>query len=180
MRAVDILVAARTRLTKYENWTTAALSNHSRSADGGRCFCSLGATVHEGGGMKDDDLVFNTVRETLDYELPEYTALAHLSYDFVCKTNEDTRRALTNLKLVSGLLTEAGFAAKSTLIAISYLQAAAKQMYGTHVVLVNDGPGRSHKNHAAVLAMFDLAIKNAKRRHINGRNYARLAPRQAV
>ncbi len=46
-----------------------------------------------------------------------------------------------------------------------YLESAIKQLYGfTCVVSLNDQKG----NHEKVMLAFDLAIKNAKRRHING------------
>ncbi len=55
--------------------------------------------------------------------------------------------------------------------AMKYLREAVGVIAGyKDVVKLNDSDGSG--THARVLAAFDLAIKNAKRRHINGKRYA--------
>ena len=61
---------------------------------------------------------------------------------------------------------------RTIITALKYLQAAARIVGHTGgVVGLNDG-GRTDSNHRRVLAMFSVAIKNAKRRHRNGTRYA--------
>lgn len=55
--------------------------------------------------------------------------------------------------------------------AVRYLQAAIRERNQTDVVGLND---KQH-SHDEVLTCFDLAIRNAKRRHINGQRYAKTA-----
>jgi hypothetical protein len=192
MKAVEVLQAARTLLSDKDRWTTNAL-RAKRRVNGVQteCFCALGAVLKEGGGFVVEHsqdggeysaLAYDKVaakyflfREPVDerlhtaaYAVTDMTSAATL-------LNEDSFSKLSlYISILSKELAAFGFQAKPTAIALRYLQAAAVQ-YGKkiglgnncHVVAINDR-GTGDGVHKQVLAMFDMAIRNAKRRHLRG------------
>lgn len=166
MNAVEILTAARTRLSNPVNWTTGRLFRERAIAQDGFCFCSMGAVMKEGGAFTKDQLTntLHPVRVPGVEVSPGNTDLGVYTTEGSIPTEKSVTARLYRL------LEEAGCHAKTTRTAIAYLNAAAKQATNNiweRPYELNDAYG-----HAKVLQMFDLAIRNAKRRHINGKRLA--------
>ncbi len=72
------------------------------------------------------------------------------------------------------ILESEGVHAKQVLTAIRYLNAAVVKVAGPrdHYNRIRPYEYNDSASHEQVLAMFDLAIRNAKRRHIDGGTYA--------
>lgn len=177
MKAVDILIAARARLSKKENWTTGNLVHESNHADDGRCFCSLGAVLNAGGGFSGLMNLFekavtnaaNNARKENKLLLARENDRCHSLYyrvGIVTDKNSPVSYPSINDDLERELVA-LGFKTGPTMKAIEYLQSASRQVTGLEVVQMND-VSISETNHKLVLMVFDQAIKNAKRRVIGG------------
>lgn len=180
MKAVDILVSARDRfLANRQNWTVGRLARKRTSADDGKCFCSIGGVLNAGGGFTAEmKLVTDIIAE--DFRAKNHQVANKLNgVLFLINGKKDHDAAFGFISLINEQLTERGFAARSTITALSYLQGAAKAIggEGSCIVGINDGtPDCSNFGFNRVIAMFNLAIKNARRRHVNGQRYAKAAP----
>ncbi len=163
MKTVDVLIAAKKLIAteaKYDD-------NYYQFARGGRiigsiyknkrgndilklsdavCFCSLGA-INAAVGADAESTTCGLFTES-----PTDSAWVEFAKRQGVKSPTDEQR-------------------KAFWKARRYLEGAIYQLYGSQDIAgLNDGPG----NRGRVMAAFDLAIKNAKRRHINGARYAEL------
>lgn len=108
------------------------------------CFCSIGAIIGAIGCDADT---------TTGRLAPAYSEGATLKISFLPadEANPNLVTATTSQRRVFGT-------------AYEYLKTACKRLFGGEIMELNDTAG----SHERVLRAYDLAIKNAKRRHING------------
>jgi hypothetical protein len=153
MRTVDVLIAARELIADKKNWTRGCLR---AKRDGNACYCALGAVTKAGGVLDREDAVVSTTTGFLGIENEE---------DKIVDVSELGRAALAELEA-------AGVYAAQTINAQRYLQKAIDAILPNYSVVhkkntmiywFNDNFG-----HNAVMEAFDVAIRNAKRRHITG------------
>jgi hypothetical protein len=153
MKTVDVLIAAKSRIVPEENWTKGVL--YGRKTPSGKrravekledanCFCAIGAV-----GAACDVQLSSRITDAGDVVL-EFDAR---------DLTKSQQRSFTR--------------------ATRYLNAAASQLAGriknlkwdsysvanAKAFAVNDA---KQVKHETVLELFDLAIRNAARRHING------------
>jgi len=178
MKAVDVLIQARKFLSNRKNWTRYTMyrsaghpfqfSETGYSFKEGSC-CAIGAVALKSGcaGKK-----YNGIRDSLDVGQRGYSVFVGEPGTILrpVRADEAPKGVIKSL-LAEGVHLKAGDKA------IKYLRAASIKLYNTDIVSLNDdgaeGAGYDAKSsHKAVLAAFDLAIKNAKRRHINGKRFA--------
>lgn len=176
MKAVDILTNARDRfLANRLNWTTGQLAHKRKGADEGKCFCSIGGVLNAGGGYNDKlELVTDRIRQDgrLSHGTTKYDCAVRLDGALFCTYESQREEAVSTIDVLKEELAKEGFAAKQTITALTYLQAAARQVGNADVVSINDS-SKSNNNFERVITMFNVAIKNAKRRHVNGQRYAK-------
>jgi hypothetical protein len=178
MKTVEVLQHARQTLTDPSNWIQGALYGkrkdsyletperlNSRGAyfrgveklADANCFCSVGA-VAKAMGVPKSTIVSSEDGISADNNknywfvgyvnnIPKYLSLS----EFIKREWPDANQSQV----------------RSIKTAVKYLNAAAFQLLGggfRKAFSVND-----NCTHKEVLAMFDLAIKNAKRRHVGGK-----------
>ena len=181
MKAVEVLVAARKRLSDIKNWTTGNLCRPCGTAKDGYSFCSIGATLKEGGAISQDmQFVTNILFGSELVRNKKYLTMLRLH--IYCENRYHTSIAMNAALNIKAALREKGWVnVAPTIRALSYLQAASRQIKGIseserakgYVISINDdGFDCDVDVHERVLRMFDLAIKNAKRRHIAGKTIA--------
>ena len=191
MKVVDILTAAHSRLSDKNNWTTGCLALAKESALDGAAFCAIGSVLKEGGAYRaaknstEPALVFDELYRDIyransasaDIAENAQATLLALSNILASLQSVDIATRESNLLVSIGAIKDelANYPmvhSRTIITALKYLQAAARIVGHTGgVVGLNDG-GRTDSNHRRVLAMFSVAIKNAKRRHRNGTRYA--------
>ncbi len=158
MRTVEVLVAARALITKESKYDMngdlrtpgRVIGTVYKTAKGkdtlklseASCFCSLGA-VNAAVGADAESHTCGLFRLEEDDSFYRHAGIT--------KPTEAQRKAYKN--------------------ATKYLRQAFRIITGNaDIAGVNDDTHLD--NHKRVLQCFDLAIKNAKRRHINGKRYA--------
>lgn len=159
MRTVDVLIAARDLLSKKENWMTGSLGY--TDGDGKSCFCALGATLKSGGCIVPPK---SNGRRHGEWEAAAPTFEVSGTRGISGGTEVVERSPLRVLQFFESQ----GIYLRSTAKAINYLTAAvAAESNGAvnEVFYAND-----HKKfgYDFIMRAFDRAIRNAKRRHING------------
>ncbi len=180
MKALDVLVAARARLSDKVNWTTGNLFAPREAAKDGFCFCAMGATMKEGGLWTTQQIaglqtLVPVVREGEAKVVPGNVDVYIGGYaEYPGEALLACIRAQAAVRnRIFGTLAKAGFQANATINAIKYLSAAARQITKQSDYApfeVNDNWGWEK-----TIQMFDLAIKNAKHRHINGKHSKKTA-----
>ncbi len=172
MTALDILVAARDRISDMNNWTTGLLRAKSRLAKDGHKFCAIGATFYEGGAWCGSKLVTESLLDEnpIGYVRSAAEQLQENMYGDCLVSAELANQAIDSLSGVfSNIEKYRGFRGKQVIKALSYLQAASRQLGFNGVVSLNDHDGRpTEETHNVVVKLFDRAIRNLKRRHIHG------------
>ncbi len=156
MRTVDALTAARDFfLYDPSNWTKASLALIKNN--GKACFCALGGiSLVTGcmteGGARHPRVAVSSVSGPWGAETSEYTGF---------------RTEFAQLpKHIINLLRDDGVELAAAVGAVKYLRAACEQLFReASIVTINDD---ANYGYADIMKAFDLAIKNAKRRHING------------
>ena len=125
------------------------------------CFCSLGAVC----GALDLDVISSTdaFGQLIVAPLPEYddSGVRKVSRKGLILTSGFGSDSVSRLFAASGLRKPKKSELKTFIKARNYLEAAGLQLFYNGVIAVNDDT-----THAKVMAMFDLAIHNAKRRHL--------------
>ncbi len=182
MNAVEILTSARDRFARNRrNWIAGALAAKRSDAEDGQCFCSVGGVLKAGGG-----LTINRWGDVQSLTGVLATKVKDQQPDGYWK--DDTFKAYSELSgnLCDGLayapvtldktlsatikqLNKLGFKAKPTVTAL--IRAAARKLSGLEIISFNDR-SEDQQTYQEVLGMFDLAIRNAKRRHVNGGTYS--------
>lgn len=176
MRTVDALIHARDMfLSDPKSWTRGAL--HAKKA-GKDCYCALGGISLVTGCIAPDGTrapgvaVSCTSGPHAADVRPENTGYG--DSDFYGINQLPAKTLLTYQRR--------GVHLKAALGAVRYLTAAVRKLYGEDVsiVVVNDHGGtyrparadadgsQEAYNYGLIIRAFNLAIRNAKRRHING------------
>lgn len=184
MNALQILVDAHDRFARNRaNWIQGRLSADRASAEGGQCNCAIGGILRSGGGypvQEDGKPATEALPFSLGSKAKKYLTLnpkednewliassifsgAPLSTLFIPTILDDTAHVIK-------VMEKEGFAARSAIVALRYLAAACWNLFGerTGIISVNDGDGCAFYSYDKVLKMYKLAIKNCKRRHVNG------------
>ena len=159
MKTVDALIAARDFFVNNpDRWVQGALHRVKGNKD---CFCALGGLSLVTGcmatsGARLGGVAISTIRG------PYGIGGAGVSATPVLYLSQ---------KVLNELISQ-GIHLKAASNAVSYLGAVAKNLYGQagtdsggggSIMMVNDSVG-----YDGVIACFNAAITNAKRRHING------------
>ncbi len=154
MKAVDVLIDARDLLSDQNNWGTTRLCSDGK-------FCANGAIDLTSGCLKLDGSRTGATVDGLYLEACGGVAL--------WTSNPDNHivpiGTLSHQERVE--YASVGAFPMALEKAYSYLTAASRKLYGKAVYQVNDRPLEGF-GYPAIMKVFDLAIKNAKRRHING------------
>ncbi len=155
MRTVDLLMSARELLSDRSNWTQTALHNYFSNRDK-NCFCVMGSILKEGGALMPSTIGgFFYTRRGAEVSSDGSLVAITVNGERVLSVNID---GLPTADLA--ILQMDGFYPKTILNAVRYLRAAAEDI---HPAVVNDQYG-----YDAVMTMLNIAIKNAKRRHVRG------------
>lgn len=162
MKTVDVLIAARNFfINDPSRWTAGALH---KLVDGKDCFCAIGAMSLVSGCISESGL--RAQRVVVSCTLGP-TGFINADY------SRTTPIAALSAKLLSDLEKD-GIHLKAGAGAAKYLEAACRKLFGHSVITVNDGctvsahPRERTLGYQGIMKAFDLAIKNAKRRHITG------------
>ena len=162
MKTVDALIAARDFFVNNpDRWVQGALHRVKGSKD---CFCALGGLSLVTGcmatsGARLGGVAISTIRG------PYGLAGKGIPLSAVRPAESLSQKVLNEL-------ISQGIHLKAASNAVSYLGAVAKNLYGQagtdtggggSIMMVNDSVG-----YDGVIACFNAAITNAKRRHING------------
>lgn len=147
MRTVDALTAARD-FFRYNPgaWTRAALA---RPKGDTTCFCALGGIslvtgCMTAGGYRQPKIAVSCVSGPWG---ANGKPLADLSHQVIQQLREN------------------GIELAAAVGAVKYLTAACEKLFQNSIVEVNDS---AYLGYDSIMRAFELAIKNAKRRHING------------
>ena len=139
MKAVDVLIQARNLLSDKNRWT----KNYMKTVRNGKeCFCAAGAVCHEAGVLEGEKTYTNFT--------------GNVFMNVMCGIVPVTAASNSAIREAEAL----GEHARAAHTALKYLRAASGH---DSFIYVNDVKG-----YDAVMKMFDVAIRNAKRRHING------------
>ena len=153
MRTVDALIAVRDLfIHDPQAWTQGVLTEVSES--GKECFCVLGGVSKVTGCLPK--------RHSWNYGVGvsptsgPYSATEGGSDGKLVPIDQLSQRVVKEFAAQ-------GIHLKAAVNAVRYLTAAASKLHNTCALVVNDRHGFD-----AVLRVLDLAVRNAKRRHING------------
>lgn len=158
MRTVDVLTNARNVIENRANWTQHVLCK-------GHTFCAIGA-IDVVSGILDPD-ANNITKSRVKNIHPSVIGGVHLFEDADGLMATELRHISSLSRAELKALAAQGAYPVQAEKAFRYLRAASFKLFNKTPVGVNDELG-----HEAVLAMFDKAIKNAKRRQINGKRYS--------
>ncbi len=166
MRTVDVLIAARGLITNESSYNKST-NTYSRGRTGGsvykdqygcetlrlyeaHCYCAIGAINAAVGSDAESTMCgISSRRGGLG---DDYYGLSDEFYKLrgITKPTPAQRKAFSNAR--------------------KYLKEAFRIITGNDdIIKVNDAHTTSH---SVILECFDLAIKNAKRRHLNGKKYS--------
>jgi hypothetical protein len=171
MRTVAVLIAAAALLSDKTNWTEGSLTGLFRDKDyvpQKPCFCALGAIAKEGGALVENETVAYGNR--YKYAITRDGARLDSCKGLVAVDGEAVEK-LSRAKLKE--LAKVNFHPVATVKAQQYLLQAARDLFGD-IPDLNDVSRRTFKGetvtlgYEGVMKAFDLAIRRAKRRHING------------
>lgn len=157
MRTVDVLTAAQNLFSNKANWTSGALAGIND--DGEPCFCALGGVMNAGGCYD-----WNGSRAVLKRDL----AVSSVAGLVGLWTRTGFRQVDYASRADLARFQARGIHAAATRNAIRYLGASVRRLSGNDnvsIVVANDSSGFGYD---FIMRAFDLAIKNAKRRHITG------------
>jgi hypothetical protein len=164
MKTVDALIAARDFfLNDPDAWTQAAL--HFQKSNGKHCFCALGGISLVTGCIGATGCQAGRVAVSCIAGPTGVAMTGECGFIFY-QNIEELPRAVTDGLAARGVHV---VAARN---AVRYANEAARSLYGNAAV-GRDGNGsimvaNDQLGYDAVIACFNLAIKNAKRRHITG------------
>ncbi len=151
MKTVDLLIAAQNRIRDPNNWVRGTMyakkTNYDpRSADEVSLY---GAYANRQDSVDSANCFCSVGSVAAELGVP------HIRYIGLHQLDKEDNDAIVE---------EYGPAFKR---AVKYLDAAALQLKSASAYCLNDT-----RTHDDVMTMYNLAIKNAKRRHANGKRYA--------
>ena len=168
MKTVDALIAARDFfINDPSRWTKGALH---KVVNGKNCFCALGAVSLVSGCLNGDGARVPGVAVSCTFGPIGFKEAGPAKFF----TDATTINALS--RKVLGDLEKYGIHLKAGAGAVKYLSAACHQLFGStvNIVTVNDGRlwassgAEQGYGYNGIMKAFDVAITNAKRRHITG------------
>lgn len=160
MRTVDVLLAARDLFSNSSNWTSGQLVGIN--CDGTPCFCAIGGLMNAG-GCYDKKLSRPQLKKDLSVSSTA-GLIGVFTYDGGFQPVEQVSRA------VLAKFEAQGVHAAATKNAIKYLGAAVVKLSSNKdlsIVGANDSAYDGY-GYSFIMRALDLAITNAKRRHIKG------------
>jgi hypothetical protein len=152
MKAIEVLTSARQLLSNKKNWAQNGLRIEH---DDRVCLCAVGAL-----GVAAGVLDPNGGTTRAGTRLGVIGGIHDVFNDAFITVEREPLATLRRLE-------ENGAHVRAYQKAKDYLDSAAESMFGTAIIGVNDNWG-----YEATLETFDRAIRNIRRRHMNGKNYA--------